>query len=106
MCSSTPWVDGHQYYACGEAEAKDVTIARDVQRKLAFNAHPDVDDNPDAQRFRKVYEAYAALDEMAQSCPRRIKVLQAPDRRTWSRAEVLSGFGGEVRSRSPGASQL
>ena len=41
---------------------------------------PDIGDNPDAQRFREVHEAYETLNEMEQRRPRRIKVMRAPDR--------------------------
>lgn len=49
-------------------------------RKLAFSAHPDVGDNPDAQRFREVHEAYETLNEMERWRARRNEVLRAPER--------------------------
>jgi DnaJ-class molecular chaperone len=48
-------------------------------RKLAFSAHPDIGDNPDAQRFREVHEAYETMNEIEQRHPRRIKVVRPPE---------------------------
>jgi molecular chaperone DnaJ len=49
-------------------------------RKLAFNLHPDVGDEPDETRFREAHEAYQALIQMEQGRPLRIKVMRAPGR--------------------------
>src|ERR1700680_4647788 len=49
-------------------------------RKVAFNLHPDVGDDPDEARFREAHEAYQALIQMEQRRPRRIEVVRAPDR--------------------------
>jgi DnaJ-class molecular chaperone len=49
-------------------------------RKFAFSAHPDIGNNPDAQRFREVHEAYETLKEMERRRPRRINVVRAPVR--------------------------
>ena len=49
-------------------------------RKLAFNLHPDVGDQPDETRFREAHEAYQALIQMEQGRSHRIKVERAPDR--------------------------
>ena len=49
-------------------------------RKLAFNLHPDVGDQPDETRFREAHEAYQALIQMEQGRSHRIKVVRAPDR--------------------------
>ena len=72
------WKD--PYAILGVGRGAPLSEIKRAYRKLAFSAHPDVGDNPDAQRFREVHEAYAALKEMEQRRPRRIKVVRAPDR--------------------------
>jgi molecular chaperone DnaJ len=72
------WKD--PYAILGVGRGAPLSEIKRAYRKLAFSAHPDVGDNPDAQRFREVHEAYAALKEMEQRRPRRIKVVRTPDR--------------------------
>jgi DnaJ domain len=72
------WKD--PYAILGVGRGAPLSEIKRAYRKLAFSAHPDVGDNPDAQRFREVREAYETLNEMEQRRPRRIKVVRAPDR--------------------------
>jgi DnaJ-class molecular chaperone len=72
------WKD--PYAILGVGRGAPLSEIKRAYRKLAFRAHPDVGDNPDAQRFRELHEAYAALNQMQQRRARRIKVLRAPDR--------------------------
>ena len=68
------------YAILGVGRGAPLSEIKRAYRKLAFSAHPDVGDNPDAQRFREVHEAYEILNEMEQRRPSRIKVVRAPDR--------------------------
>ena len=72
------WKD--PYAILGVGRGAPLSEIKRAYRKLAFSAHPDVGDNPDAQRFREVHEAYEILNEMEQRRPSRIKVVRAPDR--------------------------
>ena len=72
------WKD--PYAILGVGRGAPLSEIKRAYRKLAFSAHPDVGDNPDAQRFREVHEAYEILNEMEQRRPRRIRVVRAPDR--------------------------
>jgi curved DNA-binding protein CbpA len=72
------WKD--PYAILGVGRGAPLSEIKRAYRKLAFRTHPDVVENPDAQRFREVREAYAALNEKQQRRARRIKVLRAPDR--------------------------
>ena len=72
------WKD--PYAILGVGHGAPLSEIKRAYRKLAFSAHPDVGDNPDAQRFREVHEAYEILNEMEQRRPSRIKVVRAPDR--------------------------
>jgi molecular chaperone DnaJ len=72
------WKD--PYAILGVRRGAPLSEIKRAYRKLVFSAHPDVGDNPDAQRFRELHEAYAALNEMQQRRARRIKVVRAPDR--------------------------
>ena len=72
------WKD--PYAILGVRRGAPLSEIKRAYRKLAFSAHPDVGDNPDAQRFREVHEAYEILNEMEQRRPSRIKVVRAPDR--------------------------
>ena len=72
------WKD--PYAVLGLGRGAPLSEIKRAYRKLAFSAHPDVGDNPDAQRFREVHEAYEILNEMEQRRPSRIKVVRAPDR--------------------------
>jgi molecular chaperone DnaJ len=72
------WKD--PYAILGVGRGAPLSEIKRAYRKLAFSAHPDVGDNPDAQRFREVHEAYEILNEMEQRRPRRIKVVRALDR--------------------------
>ena len=72
------WKD--PYAILGVRRGAPLSEIKRAYRKLAFSAHPDVGDNPDAQRFREVREAYEILNEMEQRRPSRIKVVRAPDR--------------------------
>jgi DnaJ-class molecular chaperone len=72
------WKD--PYAILGVGRAAPLSEIKRAYRKLAFSAHPDIGDNPDAQGFREVHEAYETLNEMEQRRPRRIKVVRAPDR--------------------------
>ena len=72
------WKD--PYAILGVRRGAPLSEIKRTYRKLAFSAHPDVGDNPDAQRFREVHEAYEILNEMEQRRPRRIKIVRAPDR--------------------------
>src|SRR5271167_1122916 len=85
------WKD--PYAILGVGRGAPLSEIKRAYRKLAFSAHPDVGDNPDAKRFREVHEAYAALKEMEQRRPRRIKVVRAPDR---------SGHAGTMRAAPQG----
>ena len=71
------WKD--PYAILGVGRGAPLSEIKRAYRKLAFSAHPDAGDNPDAQRFRELHEAYAALNEMQQRRARRIKVVRAPD---------------------------
>ena len=72
------WKD--PYAILGVRPGAPLSEIKRAYRKLAFSAHPDVGDNPDAQRFREVHEAYEILNEMEQRRPSRIRVVRAPDR--------------------------
>jgi curved DNA-binding protein CbpA len=72
------WKD--PYAILGVGRGAPLSEIKRAYRKLAFSAHPDVGDNPDAQRFREVHEAYETLNEMEQRRPRRIKGVRTPDR--------------------------
>jgi molecular chaperone DnaJ len=73
------WKDPYAILGVGRG-APPSEIKR-AYRKLAFSLHPDVGDNPDETRFREAREAYQALIQMEQRrFPRRIEVVQAPDR--------------------------
>ena len=63
-------------------------------RKLAFNLHPDVGDQPDETRFREAHEAYQALILMEQIAPARRQALpdgQPLTRRDRSKRPCLAG---------------
>ena len=72
------WKD--PYAILGVGRGAPLSEIKRAYRKLAFSAHPDVGDNPDAQRFREVHEAYEILNEMEQRRPSRIRVVRAPER--------------------------
>src|SRR5260370_18098464 len=95
------WKD--PYAILGVRRGAPLSEIKRAYRKLAFTAHPDVGDNPDAQRFRELHEAYAALNEMQQRCVRRIKGLRAPDRSGHSGVLDMAPRGGPdtIRRRAP-----
>ena len=72
------WKD--PYAILGVGRGAPLSEIKRAYRKLAFNLHPDVGDDPDETRFREVHEAYQALIQMEPQRPRRIKVVRAPDR--------------------------
>ena len=72
------WKD--PYAILGVGRGAPLSEIKRAYRKLAFSAHPDVGDNPDAQRFRELHQAYETLNEMEQRRPCRIKIVRAPDR--------------------------
>jgi len=72
------WKD--PYAILGVGGGAPLSEIKRAYRKLAFSMHPDVGDDPDETRFREAHEAYQALIQMEQQCPRRIKVVRAPDR--------------------------
>jgi len=92
------------YVILGVGHGAPLSEIKRAYRKLAFNAHPDIGDNPDVRRFREVHEAYETLNETEQRRPRRIGVVRTPDRSgcagttQWRRGDVRSWFGGNVRS--------
>jgi molecular chaperone DnaJ len=71
-------------------------------RKLAFNLHPDVGDQPDETRFREAHDAYQTLIQMEQQCRRRINV-RVPDRSGYAGTPYMEpGKGPEpLRRRGP-----
>ena len=72
------WKD--PYAILGVGRGAPLSEIKRAYRRLAFSAHPDVGDKPDAQRFREVHEAFETLSEMEQRRPRRIKFVRAPGR--------------------------
>jgi len=72
------WKD--PYAILGVGRGAPLSEIKRAYRKLAFNLHPDVGDDPDEMRFREAHEAYQALIQMEQRRARRIKVVRAPDR--------------------------
>src|SRR6266478_1122385 len=72
------WKD--PYATLGVGRGAPLSEIKRAYRKLAFSLHPDVGDDPDETRFREAHEAYQALIQREQPRPRRIKVVQAPDR--------------------------
>jgi DnaJ-class molecular chaperone len=94
------WKD--PYAILGVGRGAPFSEIKRAYRKLAFSAHPDVGDNPDAQRFREVHEAYEILNEMEQRRPRRIKVVRAPDRSGYVGPPYMERRGPEpLRRRGP-----
>ena len=86
------WKD--PYAILGVRSGAPLSEIKRAYRKLVFSAHPDVGDNPDAQRFRELHEAYAALNEKQQRRARRIKVLRAPDRYGYAGMPYMEPRGG------------
>src|ERR1700687_5173604 len=72
------WKD--PYAILGVGRGAPLSEIKRTYRKLAFNLHPDVGDEPDETRFREAHEAYQAMIQMEQRRPRSIKVVRAPDR--------------------------
>jgi molecular chaperone DnaJ len=72
------WKD--PYAILGVGRGAPLSEIKRAYRKLAFNVHPDVGDEPDETRFREAHEAYQALIQMEQQSPRTIKVVRATDR--------------------------
>ena len=72
------WKD--PYAILGVGRGAPLSEIKRAYRRLAFNLHPDVGDDPDETRFREAHEAYQALIQMEQQRPRGIKVVRAPDR--------------------------
>ena len=68
------------YAILGVGRGAPLPEIKRAYRKLAFSLHPDVGDEPDETRFREAHEAYQAMIQMEQRRPRRIKVVQAPNR--------------------------
>ena len=95
------WKD--PYGILGVGRGAPLSEIKRAYRKLALSAHPDVGDNPDAQRFREVHEAYETLNEMEQRRPRRIKVMRAPDRSGYAGATQVEPRGRPepIRRRRP-----
>src|SRR5712691_3196872 len=95
------WKD--PYAILGVRRGAPLSEIKRAYRKLAFSAHPDVGDNPDAQRFREVHEAYETLNEMEQRRPRRFKVVRAPDRSGYAGATQVDPRGRPepIRRRRP-----
>jgi DnaJ domain len=91
------------YAILGVGRGAALSEIKRAYRKLAFSAHPDVGDNPDAQRFRELHEAYAALNEMQHRRARRIKVLRVPDRSGYAGATHVEPRRGPepIRRRDP-----
>ena len=95
------WKD--PYAILGVARGTPLSEIKRAYRKLAFNLHPDVGDEPDETRFREAHEAYQALIQMEQGRPHRIKVVRAPDRsgRTGTMHAEPRGRPEPIRRRRP-----
>ena len=59
------WKD--PYAILGVGRGAPLSEIKRAYRKLAFNLHPDVGDQPDETRFREAHEAYQALIQMEQA---------------------------------------
>jgi DnaJ-class molecular chaperone len=95
------WKDS--YAVLGVRSGAPLSEVERACRKLAFSAYPDINNKPDAQRFREAHEAYETLKEMERRHPPRITVVQAPDRPGYAEAMPMEPRRGPVliRRRRP-----
>src|ERR1700751_2886604 len=95
------WKD--PYAILGVGRSAPLSEIKRAYRKLAFSLHPGVGDDPDETRFRDAHEAYQTLTQIEQPLPRRIKVVQAPDRSAHAGMMHVEPRGrpGPIRRRPP-----
>ena len=97
------WKD--PYAILGVGRGAPLSEIKRAYRKLAFSLHPDVGDDPDETRFREAHEAYQALIPDGAGAPAQNQgragagpLWPRGDDARWSRADVPSRFGGDLRS--------
>jgi len=78
------WKDS--YAILGVRPGAPLSEIKRAYRKLAFSVQPDISSNADAQRFREIHQAYETLKEMERRRPRRINVVQPPERSGYAEA--------------------